>query len=240
MLQDVNSLAGKSVSSLLQWWVEAGFDTPVSEEPTPWIGRTKQTKPVDTPEPAVDVAIPNTLNAFVEMLMTSTSLPVEGPLGHRVRPFGDAAAEFMIITDMPERGDHDAGQLMSGEVGALFDRMLTAIKLDRSQIYCTALCPARTASGQLSPQAEQELGKLALHHIHLVAPKRVWLLGQTTARAVFGPDNAQLAGQKRIINHEGSNMDCVASMHPRLLIQNPKLKAKVWEDMKILIGGQSQ
>jgi uracil-DNA glycosylase len=240
MIQDVQSLNNQNVASLLRWWVEAGYDAPVSDKPTPWIGRAKLAKPTGAPKPAVEMAIPDTLNAFVDMLMTSTTLPLEGPMSHRVRPFGDVAAEFMIVTDMPERGDHDVGQLMSGEVGALFDRMLAAIKLDRSKIYCAALCPARTASGQLSPEAEQELGKLALHHIHLVAPKRVWLLGQTTARAVFGPDNAQLAGQKRIINHEDSNIDCVASMHPRLLIQNPKLKAKVWEDMKILIEGQSQ
>ncbi len=172
--------------------------------------------------------------------MTSTELMIDGPVSHRLAPIGKSSAELMVVTDMPERGDSDAGGLMSGEVGALFDRMLAAINLDRQNIYLAPLCPARPPSGQLSPDQEKQLGKIALQHIHLVNPKRVWLLGQSTARAILGPDNAQLAGQKRIINHEESKVECVASMHPRLLIQNPKLKAKVWEDMKILIGGTSE
>lgn len=143
----------------------------------------------------------------------------------------------MVVTDMPESGDLDAGRLMSGEVGDLFDRMIGALDLDRTNIYCAPLCPGRPPTGRIDHEWLPELGRIALHHIKLAAPKRVWLLGQATSRAILGTDEAMATGKIQLINQDDSIMEAVATIHPRLLLTNPSRKAGVWKDMQLLAGG---
>ncbi len=143
----------------------------------------------------------------------------------------------MILTDTPEASDVDAGKLFSGELGALFDKMLAALGLDRSRIYCASLCPARPLSGQIDAIFLPRFAEIARHHIHLAAPKRVWLLGQTTSRALLGMDDVTARGKLHLINHEGHIVESVVSIHPRRLIQSPQRKADVWVDMQRLVEG---
>jgi uracil-DNA glycosylase len=39
------------------------------------------------------------------------------------------------------------------------------------------------------------------------------------------------------INHIRGNLPCIASLHPRLLLQAPQRKAAVWKDMQALVEG---
>ncbi|MFM8499796.1 MAG: uracil-DNA glycosylase family protein, partial [Chakrabartia sp.] len=171
-------------------------------------------------------------------MMTDPSVPEAGPPALRLRPFGTAGVPLLIVTDMPELGDADSGQLMSGAVGQLFDAMLGAMQLDRQSVYCMPLCPGRPPTGRLPNSALKDLGDLARHHIALAEPKAVWLLGQATSRALIGADSTgtlDKTGQN--INHFRGKAPCIASLHPRLLLQAPQRKASVWKDMQVLIGG---
>ena len=236
------------VAAALQWWDDMGVDTLVEDAPQPWLGRVAvasattnsapvaaRAKPEEAPAPAT---LPAKLDAFVEWLATDASVPEAGPPHLRLRPFGTPGAAITIITDMPEVGDAESGALFSGEVGRLFDRMLAAIGLDRDKVYCFALTPGRPPSGQTAKDALPRLGDIAKHHLGLLNPQAVWLLGQSTSRALLGLDatNTNKSGQK--INHIRSMVPAIASSAPRLLLQNPQRKAAVWQDMQMLVGGQ--
>lgn len=236
------------VAAALQWWDDMGVDTLVEDAPQPWLGRVAvasppsgtapiaaRAKPEEAPAPA---ALPATLDAFMEWLATDASVPEAGPPHLRLRPFGTPGAAITIITDMPEMGDAESGALFSGEVGRLFDRMLAAIGMDRDKVYCFALTPGRPPTGQTAKEALPRLGEIAKHHLGLVNPQAVWLLGQSTSRALLGLDatNTHKSGQK--INHIRSIVPAIASSAPRLLLQNPQRKAAVWQDMQMLVGGQ--
>ncbi len=223
-----------SAASMLAWWRDAGLDVFVENEPQPWIGRAAVTEKPAPPKPD---ALPDTLDAFAAWLRDSADIPEAGPSARRVMPSGSAGLPLMVMVDMPEMKDHEAGHLLAGDVGVLFDRMLAAIGLDRVSVYLAALCPGRPATGQLGEEHLSGLGKLARHHIALAAPKRVWLLGQSTSRAVLGVDAAAARGKKHYINQDVGNVETVVSLHPRLLLQNPQRKAGVWADMQMLIKG---
>ncbi len=229
----------RGIASVLRWWRDAGFDTCIDEVPNPWLSRgiatKKAVKTADAPPPVE--ALPNSLSAFSDWFAHTQSIGLSAFSSMRIAPFGDINAKIMVLTDMPEADDLNTGALLSGEAGALFDKMLGAIGLDRNRIYCAPLCPARPATGRLEDASLTRLGEIARHHIRLVAPKRVWLLGQTTSRAVLGVDAAPMPSQLQNINYDGVIVETVASFHPRLLLQNPKRKAKVWADMQILVEG---
>lgn len=246
------------VAAALRWWEDMGVDTVVEDVPQPWLGRAA--KAVDPQMTAADLQIsaphagaavslptgveaplaplPQSLEALVDWLMQDAAVPEAGPSERRLRPFGTPGAAIAIVTDMPEQGDVEAGMLFSGDVGRLFDRMLAAIGLDRSSVYCLPLCPGRPPTGRLSPSALTRLGDIARHHLLLAAPKRVWLLGQATSQALLGED-ATISPDKMGADGKqvAEGLPSIASLHPRLLLQAPQRKAAVWKDMQALIGG---
>lgn len=232
------------VAAALQWWDDMGVDTLVEDEAQPWLGRvavasapaTARAKPAEAPAPA---ALPATLDALVAWLMTDADVPEAGPPHLRLPPFGTPGAAITIITDMPEQGDAESGGLLSGDVGRLFDRMLGAIGLDRTQVYCFPLMPGRPPTGRPAVEALARLGEIAKHHLGLVNPQAVWLLGQATSRALLGLDATATHKLDQKINHIRSTVPAIASLPPRLLLQNPQRKAAVWQDMQMLIGGLS-
>ena len=244
-LEDARLLA-----AALRWWEAAGVDTLVEADPQPWLGRaaTPQFSGISADSGAVPVAqiaarapvqqaLPETLIELQTWLAQDTAIPEAGPVERRLPAFGQAGSKIVIVTDMPENGDVDAGHLMSGPVGVLFDAMLKAVGLGREDVYCLPLCPGRTPTGRLAETALPRLGEIARHHIALAGAERVWALGQATSRALIGADTTMSLdkfGQN--INHFRGKVPCIASLHPRLLLQAPQRKALVWKDMQMLIG----
>lgn len=244
------------IAAALRWWDDMGVDTLVEDVPQPWLGRAA--KPVvplvtaeearlsesNAPPPILAEAplapLPQSLEALVDWLMQDSAVPEAGPADRRLRPFGMPGAAIAVVTDMPEPGDAEASMLLSGETGQLFDRMLAAIGQDRSSVYCFPLCPGRPPTGRLSPSGLARLGEIARHHLSLAAPKRVWVLGQATSQALLGEDATTTRDKMGAdMKQVAEGLPCIASLHPRLLLQTPQRKAAVWKDMQTLIGGLS-
>ncbi|UVO53882.1 uracil-DNA glycosylase family protein [Sphingomonas sp. SUN039] len=239
--------------SLIGWWRDAGVDTLIDEQPRDWfaegnVARTVPAKahpptsdnapqpPAAQSQPELPTVLPQALAEFIAWLATDTSTLANYPIRQRLAPEGHSANAPMIVTDVPERGDAEAGHLLSGEIGALFDRMIAAWKINRGRIYLTALAPARPASGRIDAQALDLLGPLIVHHIRIAAPKKLWLMGEAASRAVLGMNVAEATGRLHFINYDGVTVEAIATLHPRVLLREPKSKGRVWEDMQRLIG----
>jgi uracil-DNA glycosylase len=231
------------VRSLIGWWADAGFDQMIDEAPIPWLERGVKVEPriLEAGKPRASVPqvreMPSDLAGFTDWLLALPNLDLVCPPAQRIAASGNPAAELMILIDVPEPGDSANGMLLSGQAGALFDRMLAAIKRDRQSTYIAAICPGRPPGGSIEEELLVNLAPLARQHIALAAPKRLWLMGQTASRAVLGVDEASARGRLGNFNHEGVNVTAVASFSPRFLLANPKRKAAAWADMQMLVEG---
>lgn len=230
-----------AVASTLDWWRDAGVDTLVENEVRDWLAPPPAAAPVVSPDAVAAVAapapaaLPDNLAAFLAW-RTGADAPEAGWPGASIAATGPADADIMIFVDCPDREDGDDGRLLSGAPGALFDRMLTAIGLSRDMVHLAALCVRRPTTGRAARDLEQRLGEIARHHIGLVAPKRLLLLGDAPSRAILGTDRAQAGGLLRQLNHRNGLTEAVASFHPRFLIGTPAAKAQAWKDLQILMG----
>jgi DNA polymerase len=180
--------------------------------------------------------LPTTLPDFLAWLATDTETLDDYPVRRRLAPEGDPTNTPMIVTDVPERDDTQAARLLTGEVGGLFDKMLSAWKIDRSAIYLAAMAPARPAGALIDEKSIALLGPLLVHHIRLAAPQKLWLMGETASRAVLGMNVAEATGRLHEINYDGIIVEAIATLHPRVLLREPNSKARVWADMQRLIG----
>ncbi len=232
-------------ASTLRWWRDAGVDVMIDETPRQWLiapaGRPQARVPAQDARaiaPTVPVApaaapLPATRDALVTWLVTAPEVTEGGSPERRVAPSGDPAAELMVLADFPDSDDADAGHLLSGTVGDLFDKMLAAIELDRSKIYLASLAPGRPPTGQLNDVALAALSPIARHHIALVAPKRLWLLGLAASRAILGISDVQAHGKLHLVNLNGRMIDTVVTAHPRFLTDQDK-KRRAWTEMQRL------
>lgn len=235
----------QAAASAIDWWRDAGVDTLIDEAPHNWLAAPA---PRATAAPATAVteglALPDTLAAF-EAWRAGPHAPEAAWPGDAMPAQGAADSRLLVLIDMPERDDAQTGVLISGAAGRLFDRMLAAIGHSRDSIYLVPLCAKRPAAGRIAPEDENRLGEIARHHLALVRPERVLLMGNAPSRAVLGADMLRIRGLLRGINPEegklarGSNevtMQAVASFHPRYLLERPAAKAEAWKDLQMLTG----
>lgn len=228
----------KTAASALDWWREAGVDTLVDEAPRDWLKPVLAATPATVaaaPIAAQPAAMPANLREF-EAWRISAAAPDNG-WNTPIAPQGNAGSGLMVLVDVPEREDAASGQLLSGEPGRLFDRMLAAIGRDRQSIYLASLAVARPVSGQIAAEAQYRLAEIVRHHIALARPKRLLLLGNAASRAVLGANAAAARQTLHVLNHAGGQSEVVASFHPRFLLQQPARKAEAWRDLQMVIGG---
>ena len=159
--------------------------------------------------------------------------------GVSIAASGPHDADVMVLVDCPDKDDGAAGMLMAGQTGALFDRMLAAIGLSRETIHLAAVCARRPVAGRMPREVEARLSDISKHHIGLVAPKRLLLLGNAASRAILGAEMPGTRGSLHRFNHKGGDTGVVATFHPRFLIEKPAAKAEAWKDLQLLMGGIS-
>lgn len=229
--------------SALDWWEKAGVDTYVDETPRDWLARVVAAPPPSAspaePQAPAPVALPTDLAAFRAWLLSDPSVP--GRASARFDAVGDPASGTMILVDMPEMEDRTARALLSGETGALLDRMLGAMGLSRETIYLAAFSPARSASGSLDPSSVAMLLPIAHHHIGLAAPKKLLLMGDAPARAFLNTDSNQARGTAHQLAIGEAVIPTIATFAPRFVAQASadQLKtrrAMVWADLQLFMA----
>ncbi len=230
------------IASALRWWRDAGVDVMIDEMPRQWLtkvtppGAAKAAPRAPSPSetlPPPAAKLPATREALVSWLATSGDVVEGGLPARRVLPSGDPTSPLMVLSDFPDHGDIEAGHLLSGELGELFDKMLAAIGHDRSTIYLASVAPTRPATGQLNGAALAALGPIACQHAALIAPKQLWVLGSAASRAILGISDLQAHGSLHSVNLNGHMIETVATAHPRFLTDKDK-KRRAWTEMQRL------
>lgn len=242
----------QAIESYLGWWTAAGLTDAVSDDivdwlapvapsaartavappqpyrqepasPAPVIARAGATDPGDAP--------PFDLSAFDEWLASSTGVPGHDWSMQRVIPSGPANAPLMLLADVPDPADIEAGRLFSGAQGRLVDAMLAAIGLTRDRCRIGSLGVTRPIGGRLDGDDGMQLLALARHHIAIARPHVLLLLGQQSAQLVAG-DAISPQPKQHSLNHDGVTTAAFAIHHPRLLLERPLLKRPAWEVLK--------
>ena len=188
--------------------------------------------PILTPAAA---QLPDTLTAFLEWRL-SDAAPEASWDGISLTATGPADATLMVLVDCPDRDDGEAGQILSGAPGRLFDRMLAAIGQSRETVHLASVCARRPLAGRTPADLESRLAEIARHHVGLIRPRGLLLLGNAASRAVLGTELTSARGHLHAVDHKNGKSQAVASFHPRFLIEKPMAKAESWKDLQLLMG----
>lgn len=246
---------GETAASLIRWWRDAGVDTLVEDAPRGWLSAQTPAHPNTATEgfPSVREAerpqispplpsqgrsgeLPDTLDGLLAWMRSSADIPEARWGRKRLLPAGNFQSDLMILIDAPDRGDADAGRLLSGSVGELFDKMLAAIGRDRSSIWLASFASIRPV-GRVPQDVFRRMGDVARHHIGLIAPKRLLIMGDAPNRSLLGADVIASRGSLHPLNLGPVMVEAVSTFHPRLLDERPAYKTQAWKDLQLLMKG---
>ena len=132
-------------------------------------------------------AAASSLSELQAALSAFDGCPLRDMATSTVRADGNPAAGLVLVAEAPTADDDRAGVAFSGAAGALMDRVLASIGLDRSGILLTHLVPWRPPGSRAPTDAEvQACLPFLMRALVLMQPRRVVLLGAAPARALAG------------------------------------------------------
>lgn len=156
-----------------------------------------------------------------------------------VQPSGNPAAGLVLIGEAPGPEDDRAATAFAGPLGALLDRMLASIGVDRTSVLLTTLVPWRPPGNRAPTETEvQACLPFLLRRLELIRPRRLVLLGGPAARALTGATESarRLRGRWRPAAVPG--LDAPIPALPMLPLEqvarSPALKQATWSDLLTL------
>jgi DNA polymerase len=204
-----------TVRELLAFYLEAGVDCALAEEPIdrhaepeapPPVARAVQ--PVEAPRPIVapavmrgeiapapDVAIASareaartapTLEALRELMQNFDGCALKNTATRLVFADGNPHARIMFVGEAPGRDEDIEGLPFVGRSGKLLDRMIGAIGLDRSKAYIANVIPWRPPGNRTpTPQETQTCLPFIQRQIELVNPDVLVTLGNPSTQTLL-------------------------------------------------------
>jgi len=222
----------ETAASLLGWWLDAGVDVAVGEQPRDWRRTMPASLASAVAEPPADA--PADLFAFREWLETATGLPLDRGGARRVLPVGAEHAPIMLLADFPGQEEASEGRPVAGDSWTLATLMLAAIGIAPERAYLATLACFHAPGIRLDGNDLERCAAMARDHVRLARPERLLLFGDAPARALTGQPLAAARGRV----HRIEGVRTVATFHPRWLLQRPSDKALAWKDLILLMSDE--
>ncbi len=150
---------------------------------------------------------------------------------------GNINSKIMIIGEGPGANEDVEGKPFVGRAGKLLDKMLSAIKLDRTKVYISNVVNYRPPANRKPTEIEIERYLPYLKsHIEIINPKILVLLGSTALNTLIGSEVVISKARGQWIQKEiGSAKPwIIASFHPAFLMRQPEQKKLAWIDLKMI------
>ena len=150
---------------------------------------------------------------------------------------GSASAKIMIIGEGPGANEDALGKPFVGRAGKLLDKMLEAIKLDRTKVYISNVVNYRPPENRRPTEEEIERYlPYLINHIEIINPKILLLLGSTALNSLIGNEEVISKARGKWIHKEigAAKPWVIASFHPAFLMRQPEQKKWAWIDLKMI------
>ena len=150
---------------------------------------------------------------------------------------GNINSKIMIIGEGPGANEDAEGKPFVGRAGKLLDKMLAAIKLDRTKVYISNVVNYRPPENRRPTEIEIERYLPYLKsHIEIINPKILLLLGSTALNSLIGNEVVISKARGKWIQKDIGTAKpwIIASFHPAFLMRQPEQKKLAWIDLKMI------
>ena len=150
---------------------------------------------------------------------------------------GNIRSPIMIVGEGPGQKEDELGKPFVGDAGALLNKMLKAIKIEREKIYITNVVNYRPPNNRKPEKSEiNRYSEYLKEHISIIDPQILILMGSTAMEALFGGNKriSKERGQWKEIIIKQKTYKSIITFHPAYLLRQPDQKKFSWKDLKII------
>jgi uracil-DNA glycosylase len=150
---------------------------------------------------------------------------------------GNPKSKIMLIGEAPGANEDKEGLPFVGRAGALLDKMLAAIDLDRKKVYISNIINYRPPDNRRPTDEEiKRYLPFITKHIEIINPKILVLLGSTAMNALIGNEVVISKMRGKWIEKKFGNckIGVIITFHPAFLMRQPAQKKLAWEDLKMI------
>ena len=148
---------------------------------------------------------------------------------------GNIKSPIMVIGEGPGQKEDQLGRPFVGDAGALLNKMLNAIKIDRNNVYITNVVNYRPPNNR-KPEGKEiiKYANYLKEHILIINPKILILMGSTAMESLFG-FNIKISKErgfwKEVIINQKTFL-AIITFHPAYLLRQADQKKYSWADLK--------
>ena len=150
---------------------------------------------------------------------------------------GNPKSKIMFIGEAPGANEDEEGLPFVGRAGALLDKMLSAINLDRKKVYISNIINYRPPENRRPTDEEiKRYLPFIYKHIEIINPKILVLLGSTAMNALIGNEDVISKMRGKWIEKKFGNCktSVIITFHPAFLMRQPAQKKMAWIDLKMI------
>jgi len=150
---------------------------------------------------------------------------------------GNPNSKIMLIGEAPGANEDEEGLPFVGRAGALLDKMLAAIDLNRKKVYISNIINYRPPDNRRPTDEEiKRYLPFITKHIEIISPKILVLLGSTAMSALIGNEVVISKMRGKWIEKKFGNCktSVIITFHPAFLMRQPAQKKMAWIDLKMI------
>lgn len=148
---------------------------------------------------------------------------------------GNINSPIMLIGEAPGQKEDELSKPFVGEAGSLLNKMLSAINLNRKDLYITNVVNYRPPLNRKPDSNEiRKYSEFLLEHVDIIKPKIIILLGSTAMEAFFG-SNLKISKERGIWKEmliKDKTFLTMVTFHPAYLLRQNDQKKYSWIDLK--------
>ncbi|MCR5189614.1 MAG: uracil-DNA glycosylase [Treponema sp.] len=207
----------------------------ISESPSPDLANPSAA-PIQTPQesPAEKTGLSSgySMEELSAKILRCTRCGLARTRNNVVPGEGVSSPLVLVIGEGPGYEEDMQGRPFVGKAGALLDKMLAAIQLDRkTNAYIANIVKCRPPENRNPFPDEQDACFSFLEaQIHLLKPKMILCMGKIAIEKLMNQSVAITHAHGQFFEYQG--IPVMPTFHPSALLRNPDLKRPAWEDLK--------
>ena len=150
---------------------------------------------------------------------------------------GNPKSKIMLLGEAPGFNEDQESLPFVGRAGALLDKMLASINLDRKNVYISNIINYRPPENRRPTEEEiKRYLPFVEKHIEIINPKILVLLGSTAMNALIGSEVviSKVRGNWIEKKFGKCKTSIIVTFHPAFLMRQPAQKKMAWIDLKMI------
>jgi len=145
---------------------------------------------------------------------------------------GADRARLVVVGEGPGKTEDQTGRPFVGKAGELLTKILSAIGLEREQVFICNIVKCRPPENR-TPQYDEIAACVPylFRQIELIGPRVILAMGNTAAQTLL--NTKQSLGALRNKVHRFRGVPVIVTYHPAALLRNPNWKKPTWDDVRI-------